>query len=1085
MKNFRKLLTTLCLILVTLLSAVAQRNTLAVRGTVIDETGEPLVGATIGVKGTNIGVASGLDGKFALEVPDANKATLKISYLGYDPYEIAVNGKSNLGNIQLKLSSSDIDEVVVTGYRTISRERATGSFGIIPERAIENKLQPDLKQMLEGQIAGLVLDRDGKIEIRGVSSFTAVKTPLLVIDGYPVDATMNDTYFSYRDGTFENINAQNIENITVLKDAVAASIYGSRAANGVIVITTKKGIEGDPKISYRGTFSVVSSPNLKNLYKASASDYIDAEIDLFAAAPSSNLNSATTEATYILIQQRAGVLTEAEAQVKLNQLRSRDYIAEAQEYLFRPKLQNQHNVSINGGTDKHSYNVVFNYLNTTEHFINSGSNRSVIDIRDEWKINKFITLGANANIAYSGSHAPKNNANGLLQGNTAALFQYTGTASQYTPYSQIADASGNPVDMWMPGWQAREQTYATIPGAKSIEYRLLDELDRERINTVDFQSRLTGFLRVNIFRGLSAEVGGNWQRGNYNYKQTSDAESYLVRVAYTNSTSRANPANHYIPDGAIIDERRNNNESWTFRSQINYNQDFKDGLHRVNLLAGNEIRRMTYDNNTYATRVGYNKTAGSFVPVNIPAISQGTYTSDMYMSPGLTLTSGAYGLIDNRFVSYYGNGSYEYDNKYLLSGSIRLDLTNFFGTSPKYRYRPLWSLGGTWKLSEEGFFDIDALNRLYVRGSYGVSGNIALNQGPFLILGVGSYNTTTGGTSYSISSPPNNELRWEKTQTTNVGVDLSALNNALKITIDYYNRKSTDLLAPDAVDPTTGFTSITKNIGSILNKGIELSIGADVIRNRDFKWNVTYVFAYNNNKVLTYNATRAYPTNYTNGAINVTGYPADSFWGGKFAGLDNTGAVQAYKADGTIVPIGSLTTADMFFQGTYRPKYDMSLTNSFGYKNWELSAMIISKLGHKYRKDAFTGSNIQNRHVGDRWRQAGDEEKTIYPVLTSWNMDMFYFPYTDVLIGNASYAKLRDVTLSYTFNKSLLKKAGIDGARVYLQARNLFTIKAKGTDIDPESLEYNTTGGTGAYTDQAFSSLPFPREYYLGLQITL
>ncbi|GHT60631.1 SusC/RagA family TonB-linked outer membrane protein [Bacteroidia bacterium] len=1081
-----KVFTILCIFFFSSLSIFAQNK--EIKGKVIDTGGEPVIGANIVEKGTLRATVTDLNGNFTLSV--SPNAVLQVSYIGYVSQEIATDGRRTL-EITLAENTKLLEEVVITGYQTISRERVTGSFGVINQSKLEEKLQPELKSMLEGQIPGLVLDRNGKVEIRGVSTFSAVKTPLLVIDGYPVDATMNDAFFSYRDGTFENINANNVESITVLKDAVATSIYGSRAANGVIVISTKKGVEGDPKIAYRGTFSVVPTPDLRNLHKASSSDYIDAEIDLFKASPTANLNTAATQATYILIQERAGVITHEQAEAQLNALRQLDYVGQAEEYLFRSKLSQQHNLSVNGATKNHSYNVVLNYLGTKEHFINSDNNRTAIDFRDEWKINKFLTLSANANVTYSENNTPKINASRIMFDNPstsaqlqAGIFQFQGTNSRYTPYWEIVDGNGNRTPSWLPGWPARETLYATIPGAKSIEFVFLDELERETIKTSEFQSRWTGTLKVDILKGLSAEIGGNWQRGNYVWKQTSDADSYTARIAYSNTTSRSNSANHYVPEGGIIDERRNINESWTLRSQINFNRDLKEGLHRINALVGNEVRRMTYDNNAYATRVGYNAVAGSFVPVNALDINQGKNASDWYGYPGITLETGEYKRIDNRFVSYYGNGSYEYDNRFIASGSIRLDLTNFFGTSSRYRYRPLWSVGGTYKLSEEKSFDIDFLNRLHVRGSYGIGGNISLSQGPFLILGVGSYNTTTGGTSYSISSPPNDELRWEQTRTTNFGVDLTALDNKLKISLDYYDKLSTDVLAPDAVDPTTGFTNITKNVGTISNKGIEIAISANVLNTRNFKWDITHIFAYNNNKVLKYNVTRAYATSYTSGAINVNGYPQDSFWGGRFAGLDNTGAVQAYKADGTIVPIGNLSPDDVVFLGTYRPKFDLSLTNSFTYKNWNLSAMIISKLGQKYRKDAFTGSNIQNRHVSERWREAGDEATTIYPKLTSWNMDMFYFPYTDVLIGNGNYAKLRDVTLTYKFGKEFTKRIGLGSANIYFQARNLLTITAKGTDIDPESFEYNITGGTGATTDQAYSQLPYPKEFYIGLQIS-
>ena len=303
-------------------------------------------------------------------------------------------------------------------------------------------------------------------------------------------------------------------------------------------------------------------------------------------------------------------------------------------------------------------------------------------------------------------------------------------------------------------------------------------------------------------------------------------------------------------------------------------------------------------------------------------------------------------------------------------------------------------------------------------------------------------------------------------------MDVSFLNSRINLSLDYYRKKSTDLLANDAIDPTMGFTSLTRNVGAITNDGVEITVDATPIRNKDFSWNLVYNLALNHNKVNSYNVTRNYASSYaTANGIHVAGYPANGLWGYRFAGLNDKGETQIYDADNNIIQPGNASTEDVVYLGTTRPKTDMSLTNRFSYKDWDLSFMLIAKFGNKYRKDCFSGSNIQNRHVAERWQKPGDENTTIYPALKGWNMDMFYYPYIDKLIGNASYMKLRDVTLTYNVPARWTKVIGMSDAKVYFQARNLFRITASGCDIDPETAELNTSGGTGAYTDQGYLSL--------------
>lgn len=1037
-----------------------------VRGRVVDSLGQPLPAASVRVKGQQQSASTDEQGRFLLRnVPD--DATIVVSYIGYRERELAA--RADMGTIVLQASTAAIDAIeltVNTGYQTISRERATGSFGFITPEALESKLVLDTRNLLEGQVPGVVVAKNGDLEIRGVSTFSAERAPLLVVDGFPYE------------GDLEDINPNNIANVTVLKDGVAASIYGSRAANGVIVITTKSGTLGVPRLSYNGFVNMVPRPDLDNLNRASTSDYIDAELDLYYQnpnGPSTTNQFNMSRVTYLMMQVREGNITEAEAMAEIDQLRSIDGVKQVEEHFFRNEVTQQHNLSVGGGSEQFNYNVALNYQDGQENLIHSHNDRLILDFKNRFRFTSFLSAEVSASVSYNRAERP-------MLGYTN-LLSYSST-SNLQPYTALVDGQGNPVEAWGLS-QYKVATYEVTPGMKPWSYVPLEDISKEMINTWDLQTRLNGVLRANLLQGLDVEVGGTWQRGNYHWQQLRDADAFAVRIAYNDATSRVNSANHHFPDGSIMDERRNINENWTIRTQLSFSRDFDDFKHRLNFIAGNEVRQTTFNNNTMASRFGYNPIAGSFFPMNIRDYNAGVYNSDMLFGRRISMSTGGYQFRDNRFASWYGNGSYEYDNRFILSGSIRLDLTNFFGTDDRYRYRPLWSLGGTYKLSEEQSFDVSWIDRLYIRGSYGINGNISLSQGPFLILSTGSYNNTTGGVAYQVSSPPNDQLRWEKTENFNFGIDFSTFGRRVNGSLDYYQKRSTDLLASDAVDPTTGFTSITKNVGEMSNHGFEAGLNILAIDRPDFRWNILPNLAYNYNEVGTYNITRNYAGNYaTANGILVAGYPADGLWGFRFAGLNANGESQIYNADDEVILPANATVDDVVYQGTLRPKFDLSLTNRLRVGNWDFSMMLIAKLGHKYRKDAFTGSNYLNRHVSERWQEPGDEEHTIYPVLRSWNMDMFYFPYTDVLIGDASYMKVRDLTISYDLSNTV-KRFGLGQAKIYVQGRNLLTVTGRDVDIDPETAEVNASGGTGAFTEQGFTSLPLPASYFIGLSFSL
>ena len=391
-----------------------------IRGIVKDEKGITLPGVSVIVKGTQTGVATDINGRFEIKVDDEPNLILQFSFVGMKTKEIKIGNNQEL-KVVLESAAESLDEVIVTGYQTISKERTTGSFGVITPRNIETKLQSNLSSVLEGQATGVVLDKDGKIEIRGVSTFNAENEPLVVLDGYPIE------------GGLESINPENIENITVLKDGVAASIYGSRAANGVIVVTTTRGAADRFNVSYKGIVSTILKPQLSKLNRASTSDYIDAELDLYYQnpnRPSTQSVSNMSKVTWLMMQAREGNMTEAEALAEIDKLRNINGLKQAEKYFYRNQLSHQHNIAINGGTEKNRFNAAVNYMYNRGNMIHSDNSRLIFDLKNDWKPSKYISLGLMANVVYTKDEHPVRGWSDLLGYTNTSLIQ---------PYDNLVD----------------------------------------------------------------------------------------------------------------------------------------------------------------------------------------------------------------------------------------------------------------------------------------------------------------------------------------------------------------------------------------------------------------------------------------------------------------------------------------------------------------------------------------------------------------------------------------------------------------------------------------------------------------------
>jgi len=1085
-------------------------------GRIIDEaSGEGLPFATVRIRGTTTGTVTSMDGDFSLTAP-AN-AVFIISFTGYETVEVPANAAQNV-RMRLAATLLDVTEIVSTGFQQLSRERMTGSFAMITGDQMDARLQPSITSMIEGLAPGVVVTPGGQLEIRGVSTVMTSTAPLIVVDGFPLPL----------DADINTINPNNIESIVFLKDAVAASIYGSRSSNGVIVITTRTGsgrIDGgrDFSVTYRNMFGITMKPDLRLLNRASVPDFMDAEYELFRQNPNTPFNSFNNFTkigahTHLLLARDRGWLTEEEANARIAALEGVNALQQVNDHLIQRRTSQEHNLSLSSRSDVNQFGAAIRYVQQRGDIVTSRNDRITVDINNAWIPNNWLTVRTFSNINFTtfNNPGPRYTFNNIVHMNH--------NTDWIQPYTNMFDANGNPVP-WFAAAESRQVTYDTFPGMRSVLYHPLHNINEERAYGNNLQTRLGGSIDVRFTDFLSGSVGGTWIRGANMNREVWTRDSYRMRLMFNDGTSRTNPALRHIPDGGMINENRGTANNWIFRSQINYQQNFNNFRHRLTGFVATEVMQEVNEISFLPTRFGYDPVSATFnTGFNWFAVNQNlnSIANDMlfarptiaanlptWSQPGtINSMGGNYTVRDQRRVSWMGNFSYEFNNTYIISGSIRWELSNFYGTAPQYRYRPTWSIGGTYKILNEPFMTSlrDVFDRFNVRATFGVLGSDVLNFMPYLVLGAGGHQVVTGGILNNIISWPNPYLRYERKRSLNIGTDLTLLRSRLDLTIDFYNNHSYDLITQEPVDPTKGIANVTLNGGELRNRGIEVSARANIIRTRNFEWTTSPLVNYNRTQVLRWDVTR---TSFSiMGAFNgepvmIPGYAADAFFGARFAGLNSSGQATWYlrepqrQPDGTYIytmsssAISGAGPDNAFFQGTSRPPLTMAWTNSFRFRNWEASFMFVGNFGHVYRRQAFDGravggGGMNHRTVADRWRQPGDENHTIYPVLGAPN-DWWVFPASDVLVTNANFVRLRDLTISYTLPREVVGRIGLNGVRVHAQGRNLLLFKHRDADIDPETARRMQPRAQTQFATGTMSGfhMPISPEIFFGVQITL
>ncbi len=1039
-----------------------------ITGKVTDAVGAPLVGATVLVKGTQRGATTNEQGRFFLgQVPAS--ATLLFSYAGYETREQKAGNEEISAVLQRNIIEIAGVSVVSTGYQSLPKERATGSFSKVNNDLVTRKVSTGILDRIDGVSSGVLFDRrvpaNPVIQIRGLYTLTStIAQPLIVIDNFPYEGDIND------------FNPNDVESVTILKDAAAASIWGAKAGNGVIVITTKKGSYNQPpSVSFTSNLTVIDKPDLFSLPQIPASDYIDLERFLFGQGfYNSTINNRrrppVTPVVEILVKQRDGHLSETAANAAIDGLRNIDVRNDFKKYVYRRGINQQYAANVSGGSKNVKYFFSTGYDRNLSTLRGNAYNR--ITIRSDNTIQPVKGLQLQVSLQYTQGRESNNSVGPY--GHTA----YKLLTRALPPYARLADAAGNPLSID----NKYRGTYTDTAGNGRLldwKFRPLEEMALND-NTANAKVLVANVgLKYDLLKVLSAEVKYQYQRSDETVREYHNEQTFFTRDLINRFTQiRAGTPVYIVPRGGILDLGNNDLEGHMLRGQLNFTQQWK-GTHELTAIGGAELRQIHTNGNTYRT-YGYNNGAG-FANVD--------YVNTYPIYPGgmenINSNIDFTGRLD-RFVSLYLNASYIYRNKYILSASARKDASNLFGVETNQKGVPLWSSGLAWRLSNEKFYRSSLFPYLNLRLTYGASGNVnnTISALTTIINSAAAFQNTNipFATLQNIANP---NLRWEKVRTLNIGVDFAMRDNRLGGSLEFYRKHSKDVIGLEPLDPTTGVGAMLTNSADVKGKGFEAQLSSLNINGPSFKWQTTALFNYADYKVQRYLSVAQTNGFFSDGANidPLPGYNPFLVVSYKWAGLDPaTGDPQGY-IDGHISKdydaLLQRPISEQVVHGPALPAVFGSVLNSFSWKGLMLSANITYRLGYYFRRGTISYTALFNSGTGHsdylkRWQQPGDEQFTNVPSMVYPNpnssRDQFYTN-SDITVEKGDHVRLEDVRLSYSFRRSTAHKTVFKQIQIYTYMTNLNVLiwKANKAGLDPD----------------APSGLRPPRSVALGLKVDI
>ena len=1019
------------------------------------EENSPVAGATLRLKKQRINATSAADGSFLL-VAVSSDDTLIVSHVNFITKELSLPDfilNAN-GNITLERSSGELEEVVMhTGFQNISKEKVVGAFTKIDNAMLNLQVGSNIIARLEGITPGVQFDKNPDrpaLTVRGLSSINGPKEPLIILDNFPYA------------GTIDNINPNDVESITILKDAAAASIWGTRAGNGVIVITTKKGKLNQPmKVEFNSNITTSGKPDLEYLPNMRTSDIIDIEqlrfddhqYDIYDDLyPMYNYFPALSPVVEILLAKRRGDLSADEANTRITALREVNNRNDFRKYFYTNPVNQQYSLNVQGGSKDIAYYISGGYDYNKDN-LSATNSRETFSSQFSFRPAKGLTISTG--FRYTA---------GLSRGGAPPYFNLSSPfGGPLYPYASLADANGNA----LPFDKGYRSIYTDTAGAGKLldwNYYPLDDYKHVHKKTSSQDLVTDVGVQYQVLKDVSVEVKYQYENQQVSVSDLSDVESYTARNlinTFSQIDYTTGEVHYNLPPGGILNTSHATIQSQNLRGQLNYSKGF--GRHQVALFAGAEIREVK-ETGSGTTTYGF-----------IPDILQ--YSPVDYVNAYPTFPSGSQNISDgtfftgtvNRFSSVFANANYTYNDKYILFGSLRRDASNLFGVNTNDKWTPLWSAGIGWNISKEPFFHVPAFSYLKLRASYGFSGNADLSRSALTTiyyLGFVSYSQLLGARIDQFANP---ELRSEKVNTINLGADFELKNARLSGSINYYLKKATDLLGLAPIDLTNGLrsASVTKNVADMRGRGFELSLSSRNIMARNFSWASGFNLCIERNRVTDY--FQEPPSNgfYVNsGGTTISpwvGRPLYSIVSYAWAGLDpaNGDPRGIFNKEVTKDYSGiqnSRDPSDLVFGGSARPTVYGNLLNGVSWKGLALSVNITYQLGYYFRKNSISYYDLEHTLRGhkdfeQRWQKPGDENATNVPSFIyggNGARDVFY-NMSEILVRKGDHIRLQFVDLSYTLPFNGKMRRLVDRLTLYTNASNLGIIwRANKDGIDPQ-----------------------------------
>lgn len=1035
------------------LSALAQEK--KVTGIVIDEKGEPLSGASIMIKNTPVSTTTNNNGAFSLLIPAGSK-TLVVSYVGMETQEQAIGNKSNI-RLTLKSATSTLSDVVIIGYGSVKRTDLTGAVQRISREDLLKDAPVNALQALQGKIAGVnVTQNDGapgaglSIRVRGSNSFLGGTEPLYVIDGVPFNnSSSGTTPLSIGDDEKQTLNAlsfinpNDIESIDILRDASATAIYGSRGANGVVLITTRKGRSGKDRVEFNLTVGMAEVS--RRLDVLSASEYA-------AYQNLAYLNSNKyTGTNYSLPFPGDSLPDPLNPGKKYYAKGPKDYEGNDKNWqndIFRRALYQNYSVNISGGGETGSHSLSFSYLNQDGTIMNSAYQRFGLGINLNRNLSRIFKVGTSTSVTYSVTDGVKtgtDKSDAASAGIIRSAITFPSTSGDPAPYDGVADA------------------FITNP------YIYVNDV-LNKVKGINIFS--SNFIEANITRSLKFR-----QNIGFNYASNT-RDQYYPRSVYEGFAIKGWGLKSDNTWNSIVSE-----------SILSYSKKIK--LHEFSAMGAGTFERTN----------GQSKRAEAK-----------TFPNDILQNENMSSAEIVLPIVTNRYqstlISFLGRVNYTYNNRYLLIFSYRRDGSSKFGKDNKWA--GFSSVAVAWKASNEKFMqNIKAVSDLKLRFSYGQSGNQGIGSYASLAkLSVYSYpfngTVQTGMANDLYSGPPNEKLKWETTSAYNLGLDLGLFKNRITLHVDAYKKRTDNLLQNVITPPSSGFQTQLRNAGSIENKGLEITVGAAVVRSANFEWNTNFNIAFNRNKILSLGpgVLEQYARNISTGDapfIQIAGQPIGALYGFVEDGYyDNEAEVredpQYTNQSNDIIRrmIGevkyknldkdpsSISNSDRTYIGNVNPDYTFGFTNNFKYKKFDLSIFIngvqgndIINMNTRFNANLGTNKNITQEMADGAWAEGANNSNATGPkIMRQFFRNMLF---SRRFIEDGSFVRIKNVTLGYNVP---VKMKGLSALRVAIGVNNLYTF-TKYSGYDPE---INSYGDNPALFGVDLGGYPNSRTYNISLR---